>query len=53
MTDRKTIQFNPDLLKFTSNTTRKKRNKGDTNSSGIKIKSTPAKSKMDTSLMLL
>jgi len=48
MTDRKTIQFNPDLLKFTSNTTRKKRNKGDANSSGIKIKSTPAKSKMDT-----
>jgi hypothetical protein len=48
MSDRKTIQFNPDLLKFTSNTTRKKRNKGDANSSGIKIKSTPAKSKMDT-----
>jgi hypothetical protein len=48
MSDRKTIQFNPDLLKFTSNTTRKKRNKGDSNSSGIKIKSTPAKSKMDT-----
>jgi hypothetical protein len=48
MSDRKTIQFNPDLLKFTSNTTRKKRNKSDANSSGIKIKSTPAKSKMDT-----
>ena len=48
MSDRKTIQFNPDLLKFTSNTTRKKRNKGEANSSGIKIKSTPAKSKMDT-----
>lgn len=48
MSDRKTIQFNPDLLKFTSNTTRKKRNKGDANSSGIKIKSTPTKSKMDT-----
>lgn len=48
MSDRKTIQFNPDLLKFTSSTTRKKRNRGDANSSGIKIKSTPAKSKMDT-----
>jgi hypothetical protein len=48
MSDRKTIQFNPDLLKFTSNTTRKNRNKGNMNSSGIKIKSTPAKSKMDT-----
>lgn len=48
MSDRKTIQFNPDLLKFTSNTTRKKRSKSDTNSSGIKIKSTPAKRKMDT-----
>jgi hypothetical protein len=48
MSDRKTIQFNPDLLKFTSNTTRKKRNTNVANSSGIKIKSTPAKSKMDT-----
>ena len=48
MSDRKTIQFNPDLLKFTSNTTRKKRNANGANSTGIKIKSTPAKSRMDT-----
>ena len=48
MSDKKTIQFNPDLLKFTSNNTRKKRTSGDANQSGIKIKSAPAKNKMDT-----
>lgn len=47
MSEKKTIQFNPDLFNFTSNKTRKKRS--NTNSNEIKIKTqSSAKSKLDT-----
>lgn len=46
MSDKKTLNINPDLFSFSNNTTRKKRSKSDTN--GIKIKTSSAKKKDDT-----
>lgn len=45
MSDKKTLTINPDLFSFSNNTTRKKRSKG---ASGIKIKTSAAKTKDDT-----
>lgn len=47
MSERKTIQFNPDLFNFTTNKTRKKRTEGSNADIKIKTKSA-AKSKLDT-----
>jgi len=46
MSDKKTLTINPDLFSFSNNTTRKKRSTA--NSSGIKIKTSAAKTKDDT-----
>ena len=47
MSDKKTLNINPDLFSFSNNTTRKKRN-SKTNTTGIKIKTSAAKKKDDT-----
>jgi hypothetical protein len=47
MSDKKTIQVNPELFNYTSNTTRKKRQKND-NNGGIKIKTPKPKHRDDT-----
>jgi hypothetical protein len=47
MSEKKTIQFNPDLFNFNTNKTRKKRSDGNNNEIKIRTKSA-AKSKLDT-----
>lgn len=47
MSDKKTLNINPDLFSFSGNTTRKKRNKSD-GANGIKVKAATPKKKDDT-----
>jgi len=48
MSDRKTLNINPDLFSFSNNTSKKNRSKNNSNSNGIKIKTNTAKKKDDT-----